>query len=42
MSDEFLDKEFRDILWRSMIAIIRAFAKRYGYGRIEIIKEHEQ
>jgi hypothetical protein len=34
-----LDKEFRDIIWRAMIMIVRAYAKRYGYD-IAKLKEN--
>ena len=33
------EQEFRDTLWRAMIMVVKAYAKRYGYGRIEIIKD---
>lgn len=33
------DQEFRDTLWRAAIMVLKAYAKRYGYGRIEIIKD---
>jgi len=34
------DQEFREIIWRAIIMIVKAFGKRYGFCvDIEIIKK---
>jgi len=33
------DDEFRLILWRALIMVVRAYAKRYGFGEVQIVKE---
>ena len=33
------DDQFREILWRALIMILKAYAKRYGFGDIVIVEK---